>query len=379
MITTLIADTLFDGKQLHIQRPVSFEDGRIIAMDTVRNAKEYQLDGLLTAGFIDTQVNGGGGKLFNQTPELNTLITMVKAHAQFGTTSMLPTLITDEIGKIEQAADAVSLAIREKTSGIIGIHFEGPHISTAKKGIHHQDKIRPLTSQEMDQYCRDDLGVKLITLAPESVDSSTIKTLVEHQVIVSLGHSNASFDQVNLALKAGASGFTHLFNAMSPIESRAPNMVGAALLDPDSWCGLILDGHHIHPASARLAYQAKNEGKIILVTDAMSTIGSPQTQFYFDGHDIELKHNKLTSKTGSLAGSALTMITAVNNAIAMLHAPASQALNMASAYPAEFLGLNEQKGSIKIGNIADLILLNDSPSTTPIHIKDVWIAGSQVF
>lgn len=379
MITTLIADTLFDGEQLHIQRPVSFEDGRIIAMDTVRNAKEYRLDGLLTAGFIDTQVNGGGGKLFNQTPELNTLITMVNAHAQFGTTSMLPTLITDEISKIEQAADAVSLAIREKTPGIIGIHFEGPHISAAKKGIHHQDKIRPLTSQEMDQYCRDDLGVKLITLAPEAVDNATIKTLVEHQVIVSLGHSNASFDQVNLALKAGASGFTHLFNAMSPIESRAPNMVGAALLDSDSWCGLILDGHHIHPASARLAYQAKTEGKIILVTDAMSTIGSPQTQFHFDGHDIELKHNKLTSKMGSLAGSALTMITAVNNAIAMLHAPASQALNMASAYPAEFLGLNKQKGSIKIGNIADLILLNDSPSATPIHIKDVWIAGSQVF
>ncbi|MBW8185357.1 N-acetylglucosamine-6-phosphate deacetylase [Shewanella nanhaiensis] len=379
MITTLIPDSLFDGERLHIQQPISFKDGKIIAMDTVKKAKEYRLNGLLTAGFIDTQVNGGGGKLFNQQPELSTLSSMVEAHSRFGTTAMLPTLITDEITKTKQAADAISTAIAQKVPGVLGIHFEGPHISAVKKGIHHQDKIRPITEQELELYCRDDLGIKLITLAPEAVDVSRIKTLIEHQVIVSLGHSNASFDQVNLALNAGATGFTHLFNAMSPLNSRSPNMLGAALLDPKSWCGLILDGHHVHPACAQIAYQIKTEGKLMLVTDSMSTIGSTQSQFHFDGHDIELTQDKLTSQTGQLAGSALNMIAAVNNATSMLGAPASQALNMASAYPAEFLGLQKQRGSIKIGNVADLLLLNDSPSTTRVHVKHAWISGSQVF
>ncbi|ALS34738.1 N-acetylglucosamine-6-phosphate deacetylase (plasmid) [Pseudoalteromonas sp. HL-AS2] len=377
MITTLIADHLFDGKTLHSNHPISIKDGKIIAFDTVKGAIETKVSGLLTAGFIDTQVNGGGGCLLNQNTNLQTLTAMSTAHAKYGTSSLLPTLITSNLNKIEQTANLISTAIAQHTPGILGVHFEGPHISEPKKGIHSSQQIRGLSQQELDIYCRDDLGIKIVTLAPENVSCETIKILVDHGVHVCLGHSNASFEQAQAALAAGATGFTHLFNAMSALESRAPNMVGAALLDEQSWCGIILDGHHVHPSTAKLAYRAKAARKMMLVTDSMSTIGSEQTQLHFDGHDINLVGDKLTSNSGQLAGSALNMITAVNNATHMLDISLTDALNMASLYPAEFLGIEGSRGQLSIGANADLTLLSTTNSSP--RVLNTWIGGKAIF
>jgi N-acetylglucosamine-6-phosphate deacetylase len=268
--------------------------------------------------------------------------------------------------------------MREKIPGIIGVHFEGPHISEPKKGIHSSEYIRELSAQELDIYCRDDLGNKIVTLAPESVTTAQIKLLTEHDVKVCLGHSNASFEVTQAALAAGAMGFTHLFNAMSPLTSRQPNMVGAALLDEHSWCGLILDGHHVHPAVAKLANRAKNNGKMMLVTDSMSTIGSNQQSLDFDGHKIQLLGDKLTSQTGQLAGSALDMITAVNNAQVMLGVSLDESLRMASIYPADFLGLNEKIPQLAIGANADFTLL-EYGNNSALHVSQTWIGGKQIF
>ena len=377
MRTTLIAEQLFDGKTLHENHPISFEDGKIIAFDTIKGAIENKVSGLLTAGFIDTQVNGGGGYLLNQDTNLHTLKAMTNAHAKFGTSSLLPTLITSNVKKIEQTANLISTALAQNTPGIIGVHFEGPHISEPKKGIHSSQQIRGISQQELDIYCRDDLGIKVVTLAPESVDCDIIKTLVASNVHVCLGHSNATFAQTQAALAAGASGFTHLFNAMSALESREPNMVGAALLDEQSWCGLILDGHHVHPSTAKLAYKVKAAHKMMLVTDSMSTIGSEQTNLQFDGHQISLTGDKLTSNTGQLAGSALNMITAVNNAVKMLNIPFIDALKMASLYPAQFLGIADSYGQLAIGSNADLTLISTTNSSP--HIVNTWIGGRAIF
>lgn len=379
MLTTYIADSLFDGKDYHHGRPLTVNDGKVVALDTVRGAKEVKVTGVIAPGLIDVQVNGGGGLLFNDTPTPQTLETMVAAHAQFGTTALLPTLITDNLQIIEQAASAVSQAIASNTAGVLGVHFEGPHISIAKRGIHHEDKVREISDAELAIYCRDDLGQKVLTIAPETVEPEAIKTLVAHDVKVCLGHSNANYQQTRAALDAGATGFTHLFNAMSPLESREPNMIGAALDDKASWCGLILDGHHVSPVTARIACKAKAAKKMMLVTDAMSTIGSAQDSFVFDGHQINLKGDKLVSNTGQLAGAAIDMITAVNNAVTMLDISLEEALRMASFYPAQFLQLSATRGCLHIGSEADFIVLSSQQNENPkaVQVAQTWIGGNQ--
>lgn len=377
MISTFIPEQFFDGHELHQQRPISIEDGRVISFDTVKGAKEFRLKGLLAPGFIDTQVNGGGGFLLNHDISVNTLEAMTKAHAIFGTSGMLPTLITSDLGKISDTATLISKAIKRQVPGVLGVHFEGPHISEPKKGIHNSQQIRPITQQEMDVYCRDDLGLKIVTLAPECVDTATIKELVNNNVKVCLGHSNADYSQTKAALDAGATGFTHLFNAMSALHAREPNMVGGALLDDNSWCGIILDGHHVHPHTAKIAYRAKAARKMFLVTDSMSTIGGEQINIHFDGHDIDLVGDKLTSRSGQLAGSALTMMSAVNNAVAMLDVSPYEAMKMASLYPAEFLGIAKSRGQIHIGACADFTLLSGNYSS--YKVASTWIGGNRIF
>ena len=377
MKTTYIAELLFTGNEWLKHQAITVEDGFILSLDSSTNCKETKLAGLLTAGFIDTQVNGGGGALFNHQPTEQTLKLMVKAHSQFGSTGLMPTLITSNIEDLHQAANAISDAITQTTPGVLGVHFEGPHLSHDKKGIHSSEHIRGLSEQELEVYCRGDLGKKMLTVAPENVSIDDIKTLVAHNVIVCLGHSNATYEQTQAAINAGATGFTHLFNAMSSQTSRQPNMVGAALTNDQTWCGIILDGHHVHPASAKSAYRCKPNGKLMLVTDSMSTIGSEQNMLEFDGHQISLYGDKLVSQTGQLAGSALDMISAVNNAQIMLSASLSESLNMASLYPAQFLNIEHQRGQLVEGAVADLTLLNTSCSQC--NVLATWIAGDQIF
>ncbi|WP_018693069.1 N-acetylglucosamine-6-phosphate deacetylase [Algicola sagamiensis] len=370
----LIVRELFDGKQRRRHQVVEVQDGVITCCETVSADHPEMLDGLLVPGWIDAQVNGGGGVLFNHAPTVHTLQTMAQAHSSFGTTAMLPTLITDDIKVIEQAAQAVADAIAEKVPGILGIHFEGPHLSTPKKGVHEASHIRGISEAEWAIYRRDDLGVKLMTIAPETVTPSEVCALRDMGVIVCIGHSNAGFETTRAALAAGAKGFTHLFNAMSPMTSREPGVVGAALSDTQSWCGLIVDGQHVHPATLQVACTAKPEEKTFLVTDAMSFAGSDANQMMLGDKVVQREAGKLTTSDGTLAGSDLTMDQAIRNTCSLLNFPLERALNMGSRYVAEFLQLQNEYGLIQPGMQANMVLLDEKTLT----LKQVWQAGNMI-
>lgn len=373
---------LFDGKHFLSNQCIEVENGIIKAISLLSNIEEFLtynklntqiVDELLVPGFIDIQVNGGGGVLFNQQPTFAGLKVMFNAHAQFGTTAMLPTVITDSIGIMQQAADAVAKAINDPYSGIIGIHFEGPHLSVAKKGAHSECYIRPISAAEWQIFSRKDLGKVMITLAPETVAVNDIKKLVSMGIKVSLGHSNANFSCSQAALSAGASCFTHLYNAMSPMQSRSPGMVGAALLADDAYCGLIVDGHHVDYAACQLAIKTKPQGKVCLVTDAMSLVGTKQGSFDFFNRKVTLENGKLTSTTGELAGSMLTMNQAVKNTVQHVNIELAQAIRMATIYPAACIEA-ATLGEIKVGNKANFVALSDN-----FNVCSTWVLGKQIF
>lgn len=367
------ANHVFDGQQFLKNATVEITDGTISAIFPELRKGATHIDGTLTAGFIDVHVNGGGGKLLNFEPNTNTIKAMVSAHAKFGTTSMLPTLITDNAQVMKQAADAVSQAITDQ-DGVLGIHFEGPHLSVPKKGVHEASLVRPIGDVEKDIFTRTDLGIKLVTLAPENVSNDDIQLLLDNQVKVSVGHSNASYERATEVLTLGVDGFTHLFNAMSPFTSREPGVLGAALEADSAWCGIILDGHHMHYSSAKIAHNAKAKGKLLLVTDAMSTVGSDQQGFEFFGVEVIKTGDKLATPQGTLAGSALDMITAVKNAVVHLQLPLAEALNMASLYPAQYLGLDTKLGSIEVGKKANLTAFN-----ADYQVSHTWINGNCIY
>ncbi|WP_076407857.1 N-acetylglucosamine-6-phosphate deacetylase [Shewanella sp. UCD-KL12] len=375
MKQTIIAKRVFDGEQFHHELPITIEDGHILALDTVTGTKETKLDGTLVPGFIDVQVNGGGGALLNADTSVECIETIGSAHAKFGTTGFLPTLITDDVDVMRRAADAVSAAMIKGSAGVLGVHFEGPHLSIPKKGVHPQSHIRRISDAELEIFSRDDLGIKVVTLAPENVSADVIKALVAADVRVCLGHSNADYDTVVAALEAGATGFTHLFNAMSPFGSREPGMVGAAIESRDAWCGLIVDGHHVHSAAAKVAIYAKPKGKVMLVTDAMPPVGlEEEATFELFGTQVIRQGDRLNAVTGELAGCVLDMAGAVKNTVNMLGLSLEEAIRMGSLYPAEYLGLSGKQGQISIGSRADLVLLNDA-----LQVQQTMIAGEAVF
>lgn len=370
MTQQISVSRLFDGEYWLENITVTIAQGKIQA---ITPAKGQILPATLVPGFIDLQVNGGGGALFNSAPTLPTLSTMVQAHAKFGTTAMLPTVITDSVEVMQQAADTIAQAIAAGQAGVLGVHFEGPHLSVAKKGVHSEHYIRPLSAAEMAIYRRTDLGIKLLTVAPEAISPEQIAELVALGVIVCLGHSNADVETAQAALAAGATGFTHLYNAMSALTSRAPGMVGAALADSTSWCGIILDGYHLHPVAAKVALAAKAQGKVFLVTDAMSPVGTEETEFAFFDGVVSRSGNKLTNAAGQLAGSVLDMNAAVNYAIDELALSAEEAYKMASLYPAQFIQ-SKQHGRIEVGYRADLVLLDQHN-----QVLTNWIAGTVMY
>lgn len=369
------AENLFDGKTIQKNQMITVENGTIQSIEPAHLQNDMvHLSGLVAPGFVDVQVNGGGGVLFNNQPNLETLITMSRAHQQFGSTAILPTLITDDFATMQQAANAVAAAIAQNVKGIIGIHFEGPHLSQPKKGIHPSQHIREISAEEMALFKRTDLGLVCVTLAPENVSTESIEELAQAGVKICLGHSNASAEQTIAALHAGAQGFTHLFNAMSPLQSREAGMVGAALLDSASYCGLIVDHEHVDITSCQLAIKCKTPERIMLVTDAMSHVGSDQTELQFAGMRINRQGNKLTIEGGRLAGSALDMASAVRHCVQDLQCSMQQAIKMASATPATFLGMQQQKGYLAPGFAADWVVLTDQ-----YHVNATYIAGEQVF
>jgi N-acetylglucosamine-6-phosphate deacetylase len=338
-------------------------------LDSELERRDLQGDTLLP-GFIDAQVNGGGGVLFNNGPTVDALRTIAQAHRRFGTTGLLPTLISDDAEVMAQAIAATRDAIAAGVPGILGIHLEGPYLAPARKGTHNAEKFRVPDAAEITLATSLENGVTLLTLAPEQVPAETIRSLVARGAIVVAGHTAASYEEIRRGLDAGIRGFTHLYNAMSPLQGREPGAVGAALEDADSWCGIIVDGVHVHPASLRVALAAKRRGKLFLVTDAMPPVGAADPSYELYGEIITAKDGVVRNAAGALAGSALDMATAVRNTVKLLGLPLEEAARMASTYPAEFLGLQATHGRIAPGFRADLVALDGD-----LQVSETWIGG----
>lgn len=370
---------VFDGQQVLNDVAVVVSGGTvkaIVSNDELESCgqqfgQKIDLQGrLLAPGLIDIQVNGGGGVMFNDAPTVETLRTMGAAHRRFGTTGFLPTLISADLGTMRRAIAAVAQALQEGVPGVLGIHLEGPFLNPAKHGIHDAAKFKRLDQQAFELITSLQGGRTLITIAPELTDSSMISRLRDAGIIVFGGHSAATYQQCRAALKAGMRGFTHLFNAMSAFESREPGMVGAALEDRDSWFGIIADGEHVHPASLAVAVAAKRRGYSVLVTDAMATVGSEQSEFVFDGVEISVRDGSCRTPGGQLAGSNLNMITAVQNSMRFTGQDKFEALRMASSYAAAAIGVDDHLGYIRPGYTASFIELDDQ-----LNLSRSWING----
>jgi N-acetylglucosamine-6-phosphate deacetylase len=315
---------------------------------------------LVVPGFIDLQVNGGGGVLFNDAPKIETLREIVAAHRRFGTTACLPTLISDDVDTMRAGVAAVSDAIAQGVPGVIGIHLEGPHLNPERSGVHDAAQMRGLDADALALLCSLENGRTLVTLAPERVDGESIRQLSERGVRVFAGHSAATYAQVRAAIDCGLAGFTHLFNAMSQLTSREPGVVGAALDDPGTFAGIIADGHHVHPASLGVALRAKPRGKLFLVTDAMPTVGAEIKHFMLGAETVTATGGRCVTDDGTLAGSDIGMIDAVKYLVKNQLVDLEEALRMAAAYPAAALGVDDRFGFIKPGYFANLLALSDN-------------------
>ncbi|MCC5860072.1 MAG: N-acetylglucosamine-6-phosphate deacetylase [Ectothiorhodospiraceae bacterium] len=374
----LINGRVFDGDGIRDDVTVLIHQGRV--QDVVPGGQvlpahvdRLDLNGrLLAPGFIDIQVNGGGGVLFNDQPTPEGIRTIVESHWRHGTTGLLITLISDSRPVMEAAIAAVAEARRRQLPGLLGIHLEGPYLNPERRGIHPAQHIRgPEPDASILLASLGDEGITLVTLAPEQVPPGFIAGLREQGVLVAAGHSAAGYDRIRHAVAEGLCGFTHLFNAMAPLQSREPGVVGAALTDDRTWCSLIVDGYHVHPATLRIALSAKPAGQTLLVTDAMPTAGSRLDHFRLAGNTIHRQDGRLTDAGGTLAGADLTMNQAVRNARLLLGLPLDEALRMASLYPAMSLGLDATHGRIRPGYRADLVLLDDD-----LNVLETWIQGT---
>jgi len=370
----LAADTVFDGVALHHDAAVVVEGDTIRAVAPIAGlARDLAVERLphgawLAPGFIDLQVNGGGDVLFNDAPTPEGIAAIAAAHRRFGTTALLPTLISDTPAVMLAARQAAAAAMADNP-GILGIHFEGPFLAPERAGIHDPGRLRVADAADLDFLGASAGGVTLVTLAPECVPPGFIAALRMRGIRVALGHSAAGYDETRAALAAGLGGFTHLFNAMPPLAARAPGPVAAALETPGAWYGLIVDGVHVAPAMLRLALRGR--GRPLLVTDAMPPVGGTRRDFSLQGRAIRAADGRLSDADGRLAGSLLDMASAVRNAVRLLGLPLTRALAMASRAPAAALGLDRRLGRLRAGFRADLVALD--PQT--VEVLGTWVGG----
>jgi len=371
----VLADRVFDGRVWQRDTAVMVRDGRIVGLASPGEipsgwAQSRVPAGVfVTAGFIDLQVNGGGGVLLNDQPTADGMRAIARAHRRYGTTACLPTLITDTREQMRSAiASARSVA---GSDGVLGLHLEGPFISPQRPGVHRPDRIVQPRAGDLEQLCElAGAGRSLVTLAPECVPAGFVMTLASAGVRVSIGHSEASAAIVAQAVAEGATGVTHLFNAMPPFSARDPGIVGTALSEPRLTAGLIVDGIHVDPVSVRTAFAAKGADRIALVTDAMPTVGTSLDRFNLVGRAIKLVNGRLTTEEGTLAGAHLDMASAVRNAVRFAKVPLEDALRAASLTPAQFLGIENERGAIVPGARADLVALTDT-----LTVAATWIDG----
>jgi N-acetylglucosamine-6-phosphate deacetylase len=374
--TALINGRILAGEQIVSGQTVLLAGGRIEAVvdatdPRCREGASIDLEGqILLPGFIDVQVNGGGGVLFNDDPSPESIRAIGAAHRRYGTTGFLPTLISDDLDTIAQAIAAVQSSLDAHRPGALGIHIEGPFLNWARRGVHDPKHLRRLDKAVISLLCSLRGGRTVLTLAPEMTTTDMIAQLAAGGILVSAGHSDASYAQTAAAIAHGVRGFTHLFNAMAPLAPREPGIVGAALYDADTWCGIIVDGYHVDPVMLQPALRCKRHDRFMLVTDAMPPVGSPATGFVLQGRTIHVADGVCRDDNGTLAGTALDMATAVRNAVHLLDLDIAEAARMASEYPAAFLGLDRELGRIAPGFRADLVLLDDQ-----LQVRRTWVEG----
>jgi N-acetylglucosamine-6-phosphate deacetylase len=376
MRTALVNGRLLTGEGLVSGQTVLLSGARIEALVDPKDARctgavTVDLEGqLLLPGFIDVQVNGGGGVLFNDDPTPESIHAIGAAHRRFGTTGFLPTLISDDFDTIARAIAAVQSALDAGMPGVLGIHIEGPFLNESRRGVHDSKHLRLLDSSLVSLLSRLRTGRTVLTLAPEMTTPDIIADLAAAGILVSAGHSEASFAATADAIAQGLRGFTHLFNAMARLEPRAPGIVGAALYDESTWCGIIVDGHHVDPIVLKLALRCKRHDRFMLVTDGMPAVGSSAPTFVLQGRTIRVIDGICRDENGILAGTALDMAAAVRNAVSLLGLDVAEAVRMASEYPAAFLGLGHELGRIAPGYRANLVLMDDE-----LKVQKTWIEG----
>jgi N-acetylglucosamine-6-phosphate deacetylase len=374
--TALLNGRILAGDGIVTGQTLLLADGRIEAIAPAtdprcRDAVSVDLEGhLLLPGFIDVQVNGGGGVLFNDDPSPESIRAIGAAHRQFGTTGFLPTLISDDLDTIAQAIAAVQASLDAHQPGTLGIHIEGPFLNWARRGVHDPKHLRRLDKGVISLLQRLRGGRTVLTLAPEMTTTDMIAQLAAGGILISAGHSDASYAQTAAAIAHGVRGFTHLFNAMAPLAPREPGIIAAALYDDNTWCGIIVDGHHVDAVMLKLALRCKRHDRFMLVTDAMPAVGSDASSFILQGRTIHVVDGVCRDENGTLAGTALDMATAVRNAVNMLGLSVAEAARMASEYPAAFLGMEHELGRIAPGFRANLVLMDDE-----LQVRRTWLEG----
>lgn len=373
----VIASRIFDGRQWHHDAAVLIENGRILGLAPRGEAPDHWPqrslpDGaVLAPGFIDLQVNGGGGVLLNDDPSVEAMQAIARAHRRYGVTACLPTLITDSRQQTQAAITAARAAAG--SSGVLGVHLEGPFISAARPGIHRPDHIAVPHLSDLDWL--SDLGGagrSMVTLAPERLPEGFVKRLAGAGIRVSAGHSEAPADVMMRATDDGLTGVTHLFNAMPPFAGRAPGIVGVAFAEPRLTAGIIVDGIHVDPVSVRAAFAAKGADGMMLVSDAMPSVGADISVFELMGRTISLREGRLTGADGTLAGAHLDMASAVRNAVKLARVPLEDALRAAALTPAAFLGLEDERGALTGGARADMVAL-----TKELEVIGTWVGGAE--
>jgi N-acetylglucosamine-6-phosphate deacetylase len=381
-LTAFLSDRIFDGETWHedaalIASGASVE-GIVARAAVPAGARTVRLDGgFATPGFVDLQVNGGGGVMLNDRQDVETIRTISAAHMPLGTTALLATLITDTPEVTRRAIEAGAEAVRQHVPGFLGLHLEGPHLSAARKGAHDPALIRKMDDADEAVLIAAHRVVPnlLVTVAPESVTPERIARLAADGIVVSLGHSDTNYRSAAAAAKAGASMVTHLFNAMSQIGNREPGLAGATLETDTLHAGLIADGVHVDPATIAIALRAKKgPGRIFLVTDAMATIGTDMQSFTLNGRVIRRANGSLRLEDGTLAGADLDMISAVRFVLETIGLPLEEALRMASLYPAQAMGVAHRHGRLAKGAFANFLHLSDA-----LAVQGVWIEGRPAF
>ncbi|WP_114010757.1 N-acetylglucosamine-6-phosphate deacetylase [Cohaesibacter intestini] len=375
------AKHLFDGEHFHDDVALLVRNGSVAGLASLSDVPDgYALhdhvSDLLVPGFVDLQVNGGGGALLNDTPTKDAIETICSANARFGTTSVLPTLITDAPEVRDAVLAAGAEAKRAKVPGFLGLHLEGPHLSRSRKGAHVEDFIRPMDDADLAALTKavGTFGQAMTTVAPENVTLDQVKALVAAGWKVSVGHTDCKAADAKAYFEAGASMVTHLFNAMSQMGNREPGVVGAALTSDTVWCGLIADCVHVDPLSMAIALRAKQgAGRIFFVTDAMSPTGTDATEFILGGRTIYRRDGRLTLADGTLAGADIDMLSMIKLAHERLSLSLADVLKMASLYPSQAIGA-ANKGHLRTGADADFVLMG-----ADLSLHSTWIGGQCCF